>query len=414
LNDGQKIFSLGELVDICEPKPTTTNEEVFLLDETDFIESTDGLFVEKVLRRGLPLENMNVYSGKCIVLNKRLNGIAVCPIEGTFGTNKNCLVLRLKEDKRFSLNYLAHSIITNEQIKATSFYGTQLDNNIAQIMLDIKLPVYATRNMQEALMVRLKDEYIQMKEREFKKEMERYGIRAASSDLNHLLGPTYSRIHSLLNQLRKDCEEQNKVDSIRDNIEYMDRMIKHAGLDFKNYDSTLEETGINQFFQEYIEACRNISTTSFELKYETDIDEDTTFCVDKDMFRYLLDTIMDNVYRHGFDKRVVEGAVVQVTTTPTLIDDKPYLVLSIANNGKPLAEDFSIEKFIGRGEKCGSSAHSGLGGYHIYHIIKNHKGYLNMTSSSKWSVIYEILIPIEDLFDDKTKLLNYENRTSAI
>ena len=54
------------------------------------------------------------------------------------------------------------------------------------------------------------------------------------------------------------------------------------------------------------------------------------------------------------------------------------------------------------------------GGYHIYHIIKNHNGFLNITSTSAWPVIYEILIPIEDSFEDETKLLNYENRTNCI
>ena len=417
LKDGQVATSLSDIVDICEPIKSVTSEETFILEDTDFINSTDELFAERNLRTGLPLNNHKLYSGKCLVLKKRLNGVAICPVEGTFATDANSLVLNLKNGVTMSLNYLAHCVLESEQIKTASSYGAQLNKTIVQLMLNVKFPVFPTPNMQEALMVTLKDQYIQRKEREFRAEMERYGIRAASSDLNHLLGPTYSRIHSVLNKLGKDEKGQPLADAIRSNIAYMNRMIKHAGLDFSNYQpmpDTFDEIGVNNFFREYIEACRELSITSYQIEYETSIDDDTTICVNDDMFRYLLDTILDNVYRHGFEQKDAIGAMVRISTTPTLIDEKPYLLLTIANNGNPLADDFSMEKFIGRGECCGDTRHTGLGGYHIYHIIKNHDGYLNITASSAWPVIYEILIPIEDSFEDDTKLLNYENRANSI
>jgi signal transduction histidine kinase len=144
------------------------------------------------------------------------------------------------------------------------------------------------------------------------------------------------------------------------------------------------------------------------------MDDDTTICIDDDMFKYLLDTILNNVYRHGFEEKEVVGAAVHISTTPTLIDEKPYLLLSIANNGKPFADDFSIEKFIGRGECCGDTKHTGLGGYHIYHIVKSHNGFLNITRTSAWPVIFEILIPITNSFEDENQLLSYENRANCI
>lgn len=412
LKDGQVATSLSDIVDICEPIKSVTSEETFILEDTDFINSTDELFAERNLRTGLPLNNHKLYSGKCLVLKKRLNGIAVCPVEGLFATNKDCLVLALKKDVMMSLDYLAHCLLESEQIRNISSYAVQLSKIIVQLMLNVKLPIYTGPNMQDALMVTLKDQYILRKEREFRTEMERYGIRAASSDLNHMLGPTYSRINSILNQLGEG--EKNLADSIRDNVAYMDRMIKHTGLDFNSYQPALKETEINEFFQTYIEACKNLSTTSFQIEYSTATDDDSTICIDEDMFKYLLDTILNNVYRHGFEQKEVLGAMVHVSTTSTLVDERPYLLLSIANNGKPFAKDFTIEKFVGRGECCGETKHTGLGGYHIYHIIKSHKGYLNLTGTSAWPVIYEILIPIEDSFEDEAKLLNYENRANCI
>lgn len=414
LKDGQIAMLLADIVEISEPIKPTSPEKVIILDDTDFISSTDDLFAERKLQSGSPQDNMKFYSGRCLVLKKRLNGIALCPIEGTFATNPGCLVLSMKGDVTMSLNYLAHSLFECEQIRAISSYGVQLNKTIAELMLNVKLPIYATPNMQETSMVTLKDLYIQRKEREFRTEMERYGIRAASSDLNHMLGPTYLQINSILNQLEKEGKDQSLVESIRNNIAYMNRMIKHTGIDFNSYQLTCDEVRINDFFQKYVETCKNLSKISFQMEYTTNIHKGSTICIDEDLFRYLLDTILENVYRHGFEQKEVLGAMVQISTTPTLIDGKPYLLLSIANNGKPFPEGFTIEKFIGRGECSGNTKNTGLGGYHIYHIIKSHNGFLNITGTSAWPVIYEILIPMEDIFDDETKLLNYENRANCI
>lgn len=414
LKDGQVAMALSDIVEISEPVKSTSSEGLIILGDSDFCNFTDDLFVERNLQYGLPQDNMKCYSGRHLVLAKRPNGIAVCPIEGTFATNSNCLVLNLKEGVAMSLNYLAHCLIESEQIKAISSYGVQLNQTIAELMLNVKLPFYATSNMQEALMVTLKDQYIQRKEREFRTEMERYGVRAANSDLNHMLGPTYLQINSILNQLEKEGKDQSLVESIRNNVAYMNRMIKHTGIDFNSYQLTCDEIRINDFFLKYVEACRNLSKISFQMEYTSNIHKGSTFCIDEDLFRYLLDTILENVYRHGFEQKEVLGAMVNISTIPTLIDEKPYLLLAIANNGKPFPEGFTIEKFIGKGECCGNTKNTGLGGYHIYHIIKSHNGFLNITGTSAWPVIYEILIPMEDMFDDETKLLNYENRANCI
>ena len=412
LKDGQVAMALGDIVEISKSVKLTSSEEIIILDDSDFCNSTDDLFAERNLQHGLPQDNMKCYSGRCLVLKKRLNGIAVCPVEGNFATSPSCLVLKMKDDMTMSLNYFAHCLLECGQIGTISSYGVQLNKTIAELMLNVKLPLYATSNMQEASMVTLKDQYIQRKEREFRTEMERYGIRAASSDLNHMLAPTYSRIKNILN--RFEDGDKSLVESIRDNMDYMNRMIKHAGIDFNSYQPALKELEINKFFQEHIDACRNLCTTSFQVNYTTSMDDDTTISIDDDMFKYLLDTILENVYRHGFEEREIAGGMVHISTTPTLIDDNPYLLLSIANNGKPLSEDFSIEKFIGRGECCGETKHTGLGGYHIYHIVKSHNGYMNITGTSAWPVIYEILIPITNSFEDENLLLTYDNRANCI
>ena len=414
LKDGQTTMTLGQLVDIMDPTKESINGEVCFLKDSDFINSTDGLFVERILQYDLPSDNMKIYSGKCLVIKKRLNGVAICPIEGTFATGADSLVLSLKENVSISMSYLAYCMLNSEKINVISSYGAQLSKALVQLMLNVKLPIFLSANKQDALMKVLKDEFILRKEREFRMEMERYGIRAASSDLNHILGPTHLEIKRVLNQLDKDGKDHSEIESIRGNVAYMFRMIKYAGIDFNNYKPTLSEIGIYDFLNEHLKACKNRYITTFEVDYVNSLDHYSTFKIDVDMFKYLLDTILDNVYKHGFEQKEVPGAMVRISSLPTLIDEKPYLLISIANNGKSFAEDFTIEKFIGRGECCGNTKNTGLGGYHTYHIIKKHDGFLNLTGTSAWPVIYEILLPIEDSFEDNAKLSDYENRTNCI
>ena len=59
-----------------------------------------------------------------------------------------------------------------------------------------------------------------------------------------------------------------------------------------------------------------------------------------------------------------------------------------------VVKDFTIEKYISRGEYCGESGRPGLGGNHVYSIAKAHKGFINLTSDEEWNVIVEILLPV--------------------
>ena len=184
--------------------------------------------------------------------------------------------------------------------------------------------------------------------------------------------------------------------AVRNNVEYISRMIQHAGENFEHAEPDFEECCVNEFLHNYTNTCKDFSFTTFDVVYDTTVDDDTTIDICVDMFTYLFDTILDNAYRHGFEEKKVKDAALQISAHPTSIDGEPYILLSIANNGKPFSNDFSVEKFISRGEKCGNTGHHGLGGNHIYHIIKKHNGYLNITGSSVWPVVYEILIPVKN------------------
>lgn len=227
-----------------------------------------------------------------------------------------------------------------------------------------------------------------------------------SSDLIHCLGPIFNRINCALD-VNSDNEDFKLV---KDNISYMARVIKAFGADFSSYRTNKNEIGVNEFFNEYYSSLLNCNRSIFKIEYNSKLSDDTTFDVDEDVMRIMFDTILDNAYRHGFKKAKNIDARVGISTSCKRVNGKDYVLIEVANNGLPFPHDLTFEKFITRGEFCGENGHTGLGGNHIYNIVKLHDGYLNITKSAKWNIIFDILIPIEYISDeDIDNITDYEN-----
>ena len=226
------------------------------------------------------------------------------------------------------------------------------------------------------------------------------------SDLAHCLGPIFNRINCAID-VNSDNDD---FKLIKDNISYMTRVIKAFGADFSSYRTNKEEIGVNDFFQEYYSSLQSCNSSIFKVEYNSELSDDTTFEIDEDVVRIMLDTILDNAYRHGFKKAKDIDARVGITTSCKKVKSRDYILIEVANNGLPFPNDLTFEKFITRGEFCGENGHTGLGGNHIFNIIKLHDGYLNVTKSAKWNVIFDVLIPAEYISDeDMNNITDYEN-----
>lgn len=236
-------------------------------------------------------------------------------------------------------------------------------------------------------------------------------ISNITSDLIHCLGPIFNRINSAID-VNSDNED---FKLIKDNISYMARVIKAFGADFSSYRTTKNEIGVNEFINEYYSSLQNCNRSIFKIEYNSELSDDTTFDIDEDVMRIMLDTILDNAYRHGFKKAKNIDARVGISTSCKKVNGNDYVLIEVANNGLPFPNDLTYEKFITRGEFCGENGHTGLGGNHIYNIIKLHDGYLNITKSAKWNIIFDILIPIEYISDeDMNNITDYENENWCV
>ena len=133
------------------------------------------------------------------------------------------------------------------------------------------------------------------------------------------------------------------------------------------------------------------------------------------MFRVLFDAVLRNAYKHGFYAQGSPNNKVEITTSFVRKEDGEYILVEFANNGVPFPEGFDIRQFVKRGAFAGDTGNTGLGGYHVYSIVKRHKGYINLTDSKAWPVIIEVLIPVELYGEmDTDKFVDYGNAESCI
>ena len=98
---------------------------------------------------------------------------------------------------------------------------------------------------------------------------------------------------------------------------------------------------------------------------------------------------------------------VEISLSLEKYEERPYVVMRVANNGAPFKSGFKIDDYITRGRYSASSGRSGLGGYHVYQRVKGHNGFLYLDSNKVWNVIVEVLLPIDNVETDN--LVEYEH-----
>jgi len=229
----------------------------------------------------------------------------------------------------------------------------------------------------------------------------RLGVKQNISDLEHMLGSTQLRISKIITRLENATPSsenyQHLVKSMKDNVEYMNRIIHYnnASIDPKSFN--IKGGDIVTFINNYVDAWNNYGGEYFELSVKNLLQDDIKMSFDSTLLTVMFDSILNNAIRHSFHKRknYTEHNVVQICLSIVEYNGLPYVLLSFSNNGDPIAEGFTIEDYISRGRYTASSGRSGLGGHHVYQIAKGHQGFLYLDMNKVWNMIVEVLLPIE-------------------
>ena len=229
----------------------------------------------------------------------------------------------------------------------------------------------------------------------------RLGVKQNVSDLEHMLGSTQLRINKVIARLEKATPSSENyhrlVKSMKDNVEYMNRIIHYNNAHIDSESFNMKKGDIVEFINDYIDSWSNYGGEYFDLTVRNSLHEKIKISFDKTLLIVMLDSILNNAVRHGFHKRKnhTEHNTVQISISVVEYIGLPYVLLSIANNGDPITDGFTIEDYTSRGRYTASTGRSGLGGHHVYQIVKGHNGFIYLDSNKVWNMIVDVLLPIE-------------------
>ena len=301
--------------------------------------------------------------------------------------------------KIFKVN---ENLVTPEYLAYTIINHKVLSKGHMPLVNCMMLPVVIdSLEAQKKLVKKEIQQYNQKSDAEREADALRLGIKRNVSDLEHMLGSTQLRITKIITRLEKATPSsenyQHIVKSLKDSVEYMNRIIHYNNARIEAESFNIKEGNIAEFIEAYIDAWNNYGGEYFDLFAQNRLDANIRMSFDKTLLTVMLDSILNNAIRHGFHKRknYTEHNMVQIELSEVEYHGLPYMRLAVANNGDPIDEGFSINDYISRGRYSVSTGRSGLGGYHVYQIAKGHKGYLYLDSNKVWNMIVEILLPIE-------------------
>lgn len=291
-----------------------------------------------------------------------------------------------------NIEYLAMALLSNHILQRALTSGVIPQINI-NVLMKSQIPVDDITK-QAQIVARIRRAFIN-------EEKKRLNVREAGGDLSHMLGAPKDSINALLALLQDSEhlpeEEKGWVMAIEDNFNFMLRLIEIVGADFSSLKGAHHVIQIATLLSDYARALRNLKYSNcFDVQVQNDMTDISVSC-DKDLLRIMLDAAVLNAYRHGFSKLYENGNKLLLRSRGVMYNDKPYVCISIANNGKPLEKGFSKENFATRGKTAGMMGNTGKGGYHIYAIAKMYDGFINVTLSKEWPFILDVLLPATDV-----------------
>lgn len=264
---------------------------------------------------------------------------------------------------------------------------------------------------QRSIIKKIKIEYAEKLKEERDAEVQRLGIKRTISDLEHMLAPTQFKINSIVARLERAIPGSDKyqemVKSLKDNVSYMSRIIHYNNVEFAHESFNLKQADFIHFIRSYADAWNNYGGNYFTLSLVDTLDV-INMMYDSTLLTVMFDSILSNAVSHGFHKKsnYTPNNMVEISWEKVAYQGSAYLCVKIANNGDSMKEDFGIEDYISKGRYSASTGRSGLGGNHVYQVVKGHNGFLFLDSNKQWNVIVEILLPINELSDN---LVQYEH-----
>ena len=410
------------------PSSTKCDDEHFIAHLSDILERIpDSRITSSVFERQVPVE---AFSRSVLnILHPRTDLITKGFIDSGYSVSEPCILFLVKE--RQVLAYLHKSntaIAVNRRTFAFRVKSNQVSPEYITLFL-LRDPVFcqniidstawvtggAARHMllRSVVLMKPEDQIKRLQSEEKKESAELamlhaaeeslYGIRKAGSDIAHILATPFQRQNRIIRSLSTlepgSDKYVRRVTSLIDVCQYIRRMTIAIGGDLRTATFHPQDIAISHEVADYVRAWGNFDNSDdYKVIIQDETKGDIHLNADPIMLWIAFDTLLENAYRHGFrdgNYTVPEGNLVSMRITPVLIEDKPFVQISVMNNGLKAPDGYTIEDFKTRGNFVGDSGHTGLGGNHVYTIAHRLGGFIAYRTEMNWPFIIDILLPVE-------------------
>ncbi len=336
---------------------------------------------------------------KCVIFNVRADKFFIKNDNEPLYVSKSysCFIVN---DKKCFPEYLVDCVVNATMFRESALQGVALQRmNWGNLLL----PFFEDLESQRQIVQRIYRE----EQRVLKQKLDRLQVLSGkSSDLIHNLGITFTKISAGIGKLREQMDGET-VQWLDDNVKFALRQINSTGTDFKFAHPEMEKLKLLDALNMYIKAWGNFGYKTFEiLPIKMEMSKDTKVMLDVNLFYTLLDCIFINAHQHGFGNRENQDNNVLIEVEGVVYQEEKYARIGISNNGKPLPASFTLNDFVQRGVVGINSSQDGIGGDHVYKIVKHHGGFVSIDSNSDW-LTFNILFPVY-LTSNETKFNDYE------
>ena len=403
-NDGKQVVRLGDIAWCMSDFPIVW-DEVNVLDESGFSNKVLDIIhpdTTCLSRQHLRTMDGNCHVGSCLIFALIDGEVKVYNYKSDIPIFVKMRYLCLNVNEGVTPEYLALTLL-QDPIFCRQFKQRGNMSRLSNIILNRNIVIDIPSHQEHRLRLAEQKEKEAMA-RTRAAEDARYQINKAGSDIAHMLGSAFKKQKEIIGEFRYlnpgSTDYQNNVTSLIDTAQYVNRVITAVGKDLSKARISLKRTNISLEVEDYVRAWGNFNGTSdFEILVHDFTYGDVQVKLDSLMFRIMMDTLIDNAWRHGFNQGNIvneEGNKIAIRLMPVIIDENSYVLVSVMNNGQPLDADYRVRDYIERGNFKGDSGRTGLGGHHVYTIVKRHNGFFSINSEKGWSFVANILLPVED------------------
>ncbi len=419
-NDGRPIKRIRDLASYDRGvNALDTHNYAFVLTSDHFSDNLDdALKYTKEETNAIPSSVCRLHTGDAVVMTYSLGTVLVYIHRGfgEFYTRPNQITFKVKRDVA-SIEYFALQLLQYPLIKQVLARYERVATIDIEALTAVQIPIDSNQQIIVDLALSKERAY---KKAQLKKEAARLGLSSDINDLVHMLGTSFTNQGEVFDYLLSPERNLSEdvalgVYALKEIDDYMKRIITSFGQDLSEAIYTRAMIHPVEFINQFMKSWRIVGKKEFSLQLMP-IDNslnNVTIYADTDKLKLLLETLLDNTYRHGFNKgdlQVPGGNLATISLDLVRYQETTFLKFSVMNNGKPLAAGFTINDFITKGRFSKESGNTGLGGNHVYSITKAHGGYLAINSDKEWNFIVDILLPVDSMSIDTSIIVNnYES-----